>query len=124
MSALLPLLLEFMCLVEWMDQALRLEDQIMKNRKQSMRVLKYEKCKVWLSVLMMPIILTACADRRFDTSQSISLVLSPIIQYESQFLNTVADEAEGGYCPAHVELGKDYKLTRDKIRIAKKELKK
>lgn len=66
--------------------------------------------------------LTACAPARFDTAQSTSLVLPPVIPYEREFLNTAADEAEAGQCRAHVELGKDYKVTRDKLRIAKKSL--
>lgn len=71
---------------------------------------------------MTSLILTACAQTRFDTKKSTGLIIPTVIPYDSDFLNKVADEAEGGSCPMHVELGKDYKLTRDRLRIAKKEL--
>lgn len=77
-----------------------------------------------LYVLLTSLMLTACAPARFDTAQSTSLVLPPVIPYEQEFLNTAADEAEAGQCRAHVELGKDYKVTRDKLRIAKKAMEK
>lgn len=73
---------------------------------------------------MMPLILTACSQGRFDTAQSSSLVLPPVIPYERDFLQEAASEAKAGQCPAHVELGKDYKWTRDKLRTAERELNK
>lgn len=76
-----------------------------------------------LFVLMTPLILSACSGGRYDTAESIGLVLPPVIQYERGFLAKAADEVKAGHCPAHVELGKDYALTRDKIRIAQTALK-
>ena len=72
----------------------------------------------------MPLMLTACGSARFDTRESASLVLPLVIQYEGGLLDKAADEAEAGTCTAHVELGKDYKWTRDKLRVAHKELNK
>lgn len=67
----------------------------------------------------MPLILTACGTARFDTAQSTKLILPPVILYTPALQSAAADEAESGVCTAHVELGKDYKLTRDRLRIAK-----
>lgn len=75
-----------------------------------------------LYVLMMPLILTGCAGGHFDTRESTSLVLPIIIQYEGKTLDAAALEAEERACPVHIEFGKDYVLTRDRIRIAKRSL--
>jgi hypothetical protein len=57
-----------------------------------------------------------------DTRESVSLVLPPVIPYGREFQALIANEAEGGHCTYHVEFGKDYILTRDRIRLAQKEL--
>ena len=75
-----------------------------------------------LFVLVMPLLLTACGGKRFDTTQSTKLLLPPVIQYDSDLLQSAANEVESGKAPALTELVKDYKVTRDKIRIAQKEL--
>ena len=69
------------------------------------------------------ITLSACGRVKHDTSESFSLVLPPVISYSREFQSDLAEEAVGGSCPAHVEFGKDYILTRDRIRAAEKELK-
>lgn len=68
-------------------------------------------------------LLTACETGRFDTKKSTALVLPPVIQYEREFLQRAADEVERNSSPALIELAKDYKLTRDKLRIAHEGLK-
>lgn len=70
----------------------------------------------------MPILLTACGGGNFDTRESTGLVLPSIVQYDSETLSQAADEIEGALCPALTELAKDYKLTRDRIRLAQSEL--
>lgn len=85
-----------------------------------MPILIPEKSKTMLLVLVTPIFLTACAGERFDTRKSTSLVLPPVIQYEGKLLDQAADEVDAGTSPALIELVKDYKLTRDKLRIAHK----
>lgn len=65
-------------------------------------------------------LLAACGTERIDTRESTSLVLPPVIQYEGELLDAAAQEVESGNAPALTELAKDYKLTRDKLRIATK----
>jgi hypothetical protein len=89
-----------------------------------MRIFRLEKNKTLLSVLIMPLFLAACATNRFDTGQSTGLVLPPVIQYDGELLEKAADEFESGAAPALTELVKDYKLTRDRLRIAHKEMNK
>lgn len=83
-----------------------------------MKTLSLEKSRIVLFALTMPLILGACGTVRHDTRESTSLVLPPIIQYEGKNLERLAQEAESGSCPAHVEFGKDYIWTRDKLRAA------
>lgn len=73
-----------------------------------------------LFALTMPLLLTACGGGRFDTRESTNMVLPPVIQYEREFLQTAANEVEGKQCESLNELTKDYKTTRDKLRIAKR----
>ena len=89
-----------------------------------MKILKFARSRIALFAPILALILTACGPDRFDTALSTSLVLPPVIQYEEKFLSTAADEAEQNFCPAHIELGKDYKFTRDKLRIAHQSLEK
>ena len=77
------------------------------------------------TILLGPIllsILSGCGNTAHDTAQSTALVLPPVIQYSGETYERLASEAEGGTCPAHVEFGKDYVLTRDKIKLAIGEL--
>lgn len=82
-----------------------------------------DKSKTVLCALATLFILSGCAGGQHDTRQSTALVLPPVIQYEGQFYDSLAEEFEGGKCPAHFEFGKDYVWTRDKIRIAEESLK-
>jgi hypothetical protein len=84
-----------------------------------MRVLKLGQSKTLLFVLMTSLILTACKTETFNTALSVSLVLPPVITYNQETLDKAVTEAQAGQCPVHVEFGKDYKLTRDRLRIAK-----
>ena len=77
------------------------------------------------TILLGPVllsILSGCETVQHDTAQSTALVLPPVIQYSGETYEALASEAEGGACPAHVEFGKDYVLTRDKIKLALGEL--
>ena len=89
-----------------------------------MRKYRLKRKLMLLCALTLPLMLIGCGTTRFDTSESTSLVLPPLIQYDGELLNVAAIEAESGLCPVHVELGKDYVLTRDRIRIAQRELEK
>lgn len=77
-----------------------------------------------LCVLIPLVTLTACETVHSDTSKATQLILPPVIQYSRSFQNKAADEALANTCPAHISLGKDYKLTRDRIRVANQELEK
>lgn len=75
-----------------------------------------------LGALPIALMLSGCAPATFNTAQSAALILPPLISYDPELLKQAADEAEKNTCQAHVELGKDYLLTRDRIRIAKEKL--
>lgn len=62
--------------------------------------------------------MTACGTDRIDTGKSTALVLPPVIQYDGSILDDAAREVKERSCPALIELAKDYKLTRDRLRIA------
>lgn len=70
---------------------------------------------------MMPLLI-ACETTRFDTSKSTELILPPIIDYDEYFRHQALKEIIANKSPILTELAKDYKLTRDKIREAKKGL--
>lgn len=74
--------------------------------------------------LILAVILTGCAGVIYDNPQSAHLVLPDVVPYSRETQSLAADEAEAGYCPVHVEFGKDYKLMRDQTRIAKEALSK
>lgn len=63
------------------------------------------------------LLLTACSGGRFDDTQSRKVVMPPVIQYDSDQRRKAADEIRGGQCPMLTEFAKDYKWTRDKIRV-------
>ena len=88
-----------------------------------MQTLKLEKIRMLLFALTTLLMVSACGTERFDTGQSTSLVLPPVVQYEGKLLDQAHAELEVGACPAHVELAKDYKWTRDKLRVAQEQLK-
>lgn len=67
-------------------------------------------------------LLTACAGGNFDTKKSTNLVLPPIVQFSSKVRESAAREIGGGQCEGLTEIARSYKATRDKLRIARKEL--
>lgn len=75
-----------------------------------------------LLALIPIVILTSCSGGNYETPQSARLVLPPVIPYSIELQRQAASEAKAGMCPAHVEFGKDYKTTRDKLRIAHRSL--
>lgn len=87
-----------------------------------MKVLKSDRFKIALVVLTTMILLTACSGGRFDTAKSTNLIIPAVIPVDRQTGLLVAEEVKGGSCPALTELAKDYKLTRDRLRIAKERL--
>ena len=87
-----------------------------------MRISELKTYRMALFVLITPLLLTACTKGVSNARKSTSLVLPHVIQYDGGLLDQAASEIEGASCPALTEFAKDYKLTRDRIRVAQKEL--
>ena len=71
---------------------------------------------------MIMIILTGCSHNRIDTKDSTRQLILACEKLRQDIAKGAVKEFKGGFCGAHVEIGKDYMLLCNRLRLIKDEL--